>query len=83
MLDGKRYLLIPRRHSRDTQPKVKHGHSILHLGMREKMNNGDMRVQGSLTKKLNRLARAVLEPESLIDPTIVRLKKKQGALRDA
>ena len=42
------------------------------------MNNGDKRVQGTLTKQLNRLARAVIEPDGLIDSAIVRLKKNKG-----
>ena len=37
-----------------------------------------MRVEGSLTKKLNRLARAVLEPDKLINPALVRLKNHNG-----
>ena len=42
------------------------------------MNNGDRRVQGNLTKKLNRLVRTVVEPEGLIDPATVRLKRIKG-----
>ena len=39
----------------------------------------DLRVRGRLSKKLNRLARAVLETRGLVDPAAVRVKKKRGS----
>ncbi len=39
----------------------------------------DSRKKGSLSKKLNRLARVVLETEGVVDPATVKVKKNNGS----
>ncbi|MGB0910772.1 MAG: YkgJ family cysteine cluster protein [Nitrospirales bacterium] len=43
------------------------------------MNTMDTRVKGTLSKKLHRLGRAVLETDELVDPAMVKVKKNRGS----